>query len=509
MSLLNKASIIITPTAYDVGSINAVKPKYEISSTESIANNDFTDGGNNWTTQNDVTFSNDTAIIDATSGNAYINQSALTVGFKYKVSITVDSLSISSKCDLINASGTVYQNLSVGVNEFEIEANQTAFRIRVKDNAIGVISNTSVKKITEADLTFDRGTGGSVQSRVKGNQTIVFPQIETPRLDYSGGVGHWLIEPTSTNLIIYSADFEQSNWSITNEITITDGFSSPDGGNNASKVSTDPQASQVNKGILFDGYNGTNRLTDSRSIWAKTVSGSGQLHLLSHHNNADNLFTITEEWQRFDLTGYISQGANNFYAVDFRGSSTLTEVYLWGGQAEDNPFTTSYIPTSGSTATRDTETANGSGDSTMFNDDEGVLYLEVAALEETASSFRVISISDGANDNAIRFRYSGSIDNRIDFTSRAENGSTLDLGFIVSSTKDFHKVALKYKSQDSALWIDGVERHADTTTVLQYLNLRELKLAQGDANSPFYGKIKCIAVFKEALSDSELQCLTS
>ena len=125
MSLLNKASIIITPTAYDVGSINAVKPKYEISSTESIANNDFTDGGNNWTIQNDVTFSNDTAIIDATSGNAYINQFALTVGFKYKVSITVDSLSISSNCDLINASGAVYQNLSVGVNEFEIEANQT------------------------------------------------------------------------------------------------------------------------------------------------------------------------------------------------------------------------------------------------------------------------------------------------------------------------------------------------------------------------------------------------
>ena len=41
---------------------------------------------------------------------------------------------------------------------------------------------------------------------------------------------------------------------------------------------------------------------------------------------------------------------------------------------------TSYIPTSGSSVTRSAETANGAGTSDDFNDSEGVLYAEIAAL---------------------------------------------------------------------------------------------------------------------------------
>jgi len=82
------------------------------------------------------------------------------------------------------------------------------------------------------------------------------------------------------------------------------------------------------------------------------------------------------------------------------------------------------------------------------------------------------------------------------------------MNYTVTDVTDFHKIALKYKSGDSALWVDGVER-ATSTVTFTHSGLNELKFSQGDANAPFYGKIKCIAVFKEALTDSELQCLTS
>ena len=58
-------------------------------------------------------------------------------------------------------------------------------------------------------------------------------------------------------------------------------------------------------------------------------------------------------------------------------------AYFWGAQTRRTcPIATSYIPTlTGSTVTRATETLTGSGNSTLINSTEGVLYAEIAGLE--------------------------------------------------------------------------------------------------------------------------------
>ena len=125
------------------------------------------------------------------------------------------------------------------------------------------------------------------------------------------------------------------------------GYLSPDGSNNAYKIS--------HSGGVTYSYNPTNtRTTDTRTIWARTVTGTGLIHLCSFNGNSNNLFTITEEWQRFQVIGYTSVGADAFYAADFRGSSTLTEIIVWGAQAENiaGANATSNIFTDGASETR-------------------------------------------------------------------------------------------------------------------------------------------------------------
>ena len=56
-------------------------------------------------------------------------------------------------------------------------------------------------------------------------------------------------------------------------------------------------------------------------------------------------------------------------------------VYVFGLQIEQGSYPTSYIPTNGSAVTRSAETANGSGDASTFNDSEGVLMVEISALD--------------------------------------------------------------------------------------------------------------------------------
>ena len=69
-------------------------------------------------------------------------------------------------------------------------------------------------------------------------------------------------------------------------------------------------------------------------------------------------------------------------------------------------------------------------------------------------------------------------------------------------------MAIKYKLNDVALWVNGTEVLTDTNaTVPSALNT--LQFDRGDGANDFEGKVKCVAVFKEALTDAQLQSLTS
>ena len=85
---------------------------------------------------------------------------------------------------------------------------------------------------------------------------------------------------------------------------------------------------------------------------------------------------------------------------------------------------------------------------------------------------------------------------------------TADISYDVTDRADFSKIAVKYKANDVALWVDGVERATDTSATMPS-GLDELDCDSGAGSSPFYGKIKQIKVFKEALSDEDLQTLTT
>jgi hypothetical protein len=88
------------------------------------------------------------------------------------------------------------------------------------------------------------------------------------------------------------------------------------------------------------------------------------------------------------------------------------------------------------------------------------------------------------------------------------NINSLNQTFSVDDIKSFNKIAIKYKVNDFAIWLNGVEVFADTSGDVP-IGLDKLQFDSGGGVSNFYGKCKTVAVFKEALSDTELACLTS
>ena len=352
----------------------------------------------------------------------------------------------------------------------------------------------SIKGGSVADFDVVRG---SAATRVNAEGLIEDVATNIPRIDYTDGTASILLEPQSTNLITYSEDFSQSFWTKQASVTLDKGYLAPDGTYNATKIS----------GVIGSSYvvsqGGILSSSSTKSIWAKTTSGTGVIHLGANQNQSNASFTVTNEWQRFEVTGTTT----DVYAVDFRNASTtLSEVLVWGAQGEALSYSTSYIPTNGTIATRLADSISGAGSTDLINSEEGVLYFEGAAIEDGTGT-RTISLSDGTNNNSITIRYTTN--------SGIINAFIVAGGFIQFSANisgvsvlDFNKVAIKYSLNDMALWVNGVEVATDTSGTMPS-GLSELNFTRGDGANNLYAKTKCIAVFSEALTDEELTCLTT
>ena len=135
------------------------------------------------------------------------------------------------------------------------------------------------------------------------------------------------------------------------------------------------------------------------------------------------------------------------------------------------------------------------------------MYAEIAALADDLS-IRGISISDGSLDNSIRIAYH-NISNSINFRIRSNGVSSHSNNRDVSDITEFAKVAYKYKSGDSSAFINGFKRSTLLSSFAFTNALNQLRFENGSGSQDFYGNTKELAVFKEALTDLELETLTS
>ena len=354
------------------------------------------------------------------------------------------------------------------------------------------------------DFTFDRST---VATRVNKDGLIETVAIDTPRLNYPfvNGVVQddpsLLLEPARTNLIPNS--FLLSNSPIKNG-TITDNFAiSPDGTQNASRLTSPSVDPFFYQGITFSTGSYT------ASIYVKGIGSSiGKELRIVLGANSSAKFTISSEWTRFEYTATMTSGSANS-GLEIPDPAVIgDDVLVWGWQTEAGSYATSYIPTSGSTVTRAAETANGAGTSADFNSSEGVLFAEISALADDSTD-RYILLSDGGWNNRVQLNFE-NVSNTIEARFFVNTLPQFDTSFLLTDITTFGKFAIKWKVNDFALWVNGVEVSTDTNGSVPSANtFNELSFYDGQGSNPFYGNTKEIAVFKKALTDTELESLTS
>jgi len=192
-------------------------------------------------------------------------------------------------------------------------------------------------------------------------------------------------------------------------------------------------------------------------------------------------------------------------SLSYQGDGT-SGLYAWGAQLENLSYATSYIPTNGATSTRLQDIATNSGNSSLINSTEGVLYAEISALANDTADNRISLSYD--YQNYVRI----AINNSQIFFAVFNNGAyQVNKNYTVSNITDFNKIAAKYKENDFALWVNGTEVATDTSGLTSFSSpLDHLNFSNANGNNQFFkGKVKAVAVYKEALTDAELQSLTT
>jgi len=391
------------------------------------------------------------------------------------------------------------------------------------------------------DFTFTRASTGT---RIAPTGLIEEVPSGDSRLDYdllNGKVvncPHYLLEPASTNIIPYSEDLTQATiWTPTRCNITANQITSPDGALNADlltvtdgsienyvqtsalTVSGTKQTASffVKKGtsdfchiLLWDTSNdGARQWFDLNNgiVGTSTTFGSGvSVDSAQIINYGNDWFRCIAVFNNSNTTVRFRMSASNS-----NGGTTSTigkTIYIWGAQLEVSSYPTSYIPTNGTAITRAAESATGSGNAATFNDSEGVLMAEIAALANDGT-FRAISLSSGSTTNRVLI-YLNNTTNVIR-PNVVSNGVVQMNAYVnVPDITNFNKVLIRYSLNNIAFWVNGYKLSEVLSTTSMPIGLNELSFDNvGGGSEKFFGKTREVQYFDSALTDAQLETLTS
>jgi hypothetical protein len=493
-----------------------------VSDTELVTNGDFATDSD-WTKGDGWTISGGTANCDGSqSATTNFFQSAVISDLSktYRVEFTLSNYAAGTIKSKISNSAQGANRSANGIYvDFFSGMTNTALNFTASSDFIGSIDNVSVKEV----------------------------DLNTPRIDYLTEIGKakelqkpsLLLEPQSTNKFTRSEQFSNSYWSKTNCIVQQSTITSPDGLQSSYKLIPDAgtggnrslgrsltglsnfhtfsvfaRAGEYKYAILrtrnnpivvvsFNLENGTFNVNQSSAVY---VTDSAKME---NYGNGWYRCSITLDPSQANTVGQlyssVSVGITGNETNDFDGDG-ISGIYVFGAQLEEQNYVTSYIPTSGSTVTRNGEVCNNAGSAPVFNSEEGTFYAEIAALADDFTP-REMTLNGGNTSNRLVLSFNASNQIRVDYTV----SSSLQVRFnrTADMTK-FNKVAFKYKVNDFKLYLNGSLSGTDTSgSVPAAGTFNNFDFSNGSNNFNFYGRIKEIKAFRRTLTDSEMAELTN
>ena len=360
-------------------------------------------------------------------------------------------------------------------------------------------------------------------------------RLDIARIDYSTGEPALLLEPQRTNLLTYSSSFDNGDWTKTGVTISSNATTSPDGTTSADKIIAnasggDKFAFQLRTITLSQAFtiSAFFKKSEYKLAFVRAGGQTGSPYVIYNLDTEAVVSTFGASstkiedygngWYRILFTlnsatstvcapnvsfipdsGYTLSGVN---IPQYTGDGT-SGGFVWGCQLEANggSYSTSYIPTTSASVTRNQDVCVKTGASALIGQTEGTIYMEI--MNDGNDSVKVpIRISNSLGQTEFDIGFNQLYQFRFDlynagvFVANIMGTPAAPLGL--------NKLAIAYQSGNYALSLNG-SLLTNNNISKTYTSLLD-RLTIGLAGNNF---INQATLFKTRLSNSELQQLTT
>jgi hypothetical protein len=331
---------------------------------------------------------------------------------------------------------------------------------------------------TDGQLTFTRA---STATRVNASGNIETVASGVPRLDYTNSsCPKILLEPQRSNVMTYSQAADNAAWTKRNATVTANAVNGPDGTLSADKLVEDTANDRHD---FYQYFPTTSGQSYTLSFFAKAAErtfcfASFGSAALSGDNTYFNLSTGTVVSTPAGITASMVNYGNGWYRCILQGTATLSAAayfvygnsnngtgfvyagtagsgtYFFGAQLEAGAYATSYIPTTSAAVTRLAEAAYKTSATSILGQTEGTFFVEISNWQFQLDKV-FIGLSDGSLSNYLQISSNGSTGDlqSVIFTAGAPSG----LGTLTPTNGQTYKVAVAYKANDYAMYVNGVQ----------------------------------------------------
>jgi hypothetical protein len=422
--------------------------------------------------------------------------------------------------------------------------------------------------LNDAGSSVYLGTGANAldvwgaQLEVGSTATTYIPTGATinsaPRFDHNPLTGECLgllVEEQRQNLLLRSEEFDNASWTRTGFLAFGSGSTAnaataPNGTTTADllveSTAVNAERTAYQTGIVattgtltvYAKASGRShvglRFYGASNNWVRatyTLTGAGAASVVSAGSSSDysgtaaSIEQFADGWYRVRLTATRGSGLA-FAVVDFATTATpilqavngnefytgngTSGLLLWGAQLEAGAFPTSYIPTTGTAATRtaDVVSITGTNFSSWYRQDEGCVFVDAfnSAAPIGGAARRLFEL----NNNSEAERFFSGFNTTTTLQTLIQDNSVIqaNLTQAIPGPVSASKIAASYKLDDLGIVANGGAVGSDTQCTLPTPTQLTIGYSTSGGNSTLNAPIRRLTYWPTRLPNSTLQSIT-